>query len=434
MKIKQITNPDNNMWRSADPPQRAERVAARIGGGGLKVIDQEHGLSDKSGSVFKQSLRQINDRILENNDIECIANGLSSNDKLTIDMNEVPERLQAELITDYDEFRQMIADAQSIHHNEPDVYFYHSDHLGSASWITDNGGLAVQHLQYLPYGERYVDQRISGYSERFTFTGKERDEETGYGYFGARYMDHELMTMWLSVDPMADKYPSLSPYNYCAWNPVKLVDPDGRKIIIKDGNKSYYYINGHVYSNENGHGLQFDSELGKEASKIKNNLDEMRKDNAGAKVVGRLIKSEETYTIAADAKTGDGSYRASSNKVSLVSGKLNNMESLSHELFHAYQDDNGRIPHTVYNEVEAYIFSGMMSGKPTMGMMSDKNPEYTKHANNLKKGFSNRSFNYLVSHFRRDSKANTLRGTYKSYEYNPGKYTISQSLLRNLYK
>ena len=64
----------------------------------------------------------------------------------------------------------------------------------------------------------------------FVFTGKERDEETGYGYFGARYMDHELMTMWLSVDPMADKYPSISPYAYCAWNPVKLVDPDGREV------------------------------------------------------------------------------------------------------------------------------------------------------------------------------------------------------------
>ena len=62
------------------------------------------------------------------------------------------------------------------------------------------------------------------------FTGKERDEETGYGYFGARYMDHELMTMWLSVDPMSDKYPGISPYAYCAWNPVKLVDPDGREI------------------------------------------------------------------------------------------------------------------------------------------------------------------------------------------------------------
>jgi RHS repeat-associated protein len=64
----------------------------------------------------------------------------------------------------------------------------------------------------------------------FVFTGKERDEETGYGYFGARYMDHELMTMWLSVDPMADKYPSISPYNYCMWNPVKLVDPNGMEV------------------------------------------------------------------------------------------------------------------------------------------------------------------------------------------------------------
>ena len=69
-----------------------------------------------------------------------------------------------------------------------------------------------------------------------SFTGKERDEETGYGYFGARYMDHELMTMWLSVDPMADKYPSISPYAYCAWNPVKLVDPDGKDVWEVDKN------------------------------------------------------------------------------------------------------------------------------------------------------------------------------------------------------
>ena len=65
---------------------------------------------------------------------------------------------------------------------------------------------------------------------RCSFTGKEKDSETGFGYFGARYMDHELMTMWLSVDPMSDKYPSISPYAYCAWNPVKLVDPDGKEV------------------------------------------------------------------------------------------------------------------------------------------------------------------------------------------------------------
>ncbi len=74
-------------------------------------------------------------------------------------------------------------------------------------------------------------------------TGKEHDEETGYSYFGARYMDHALLTGWLSVDPLADEYPSISPYAYCGWNPIKLVDPDGQeaadppksRITVKNG-------------------------------------------------------------------------------------------------------------------------------------------------------------------------------------------------------
>ena len=83
-----------------------------------------------------------------------------------------------------------------------------------------------------------------------TFAGKERDSETGFSYFGARFYDSDLMTGWLSVDPMADKYPSMSPYAYCGWtrptgadehrliefnianNPVRLVDPDGEDIVI----------------------------------------------------------------------------------------------------------------------------------------------------------------------------------------------------------
>ena len=81
-------------------------------------------------------------------------------------------------------------------------------------------------------------------SARFTFTAKaprkgnrtptnkikcseERDPETDFSYFGARYYDPDLSTVWLSVDPMADKYPGISPYAYCMWNPVRLVDPDG---------------------------------------------------------------------------------------------------------------------------------------------------------------------------------------------------------------
>jgi hypothetical protein len=49
------------------------------------------------------------------------------------------------------------------------------------------------------------------------------------------------MTGWLSVDPMADKYPSLSPYAYCAWNPIRLVDPDGEEIWIFGENEKIKY-------------------------------------------------------------------------------------------------------------------------------------------------------------------------------------------------
>ena len=69
------------------------------------------------------------------------------------------------------------------------------------------------------------------YFHPFTSTGKERDEETGYSYFGARYYDPEISGLFLSVDPLADKYAGISPYSYCAWNPVKLVDPDGEDPI-----------------------------------------------------------------------------------------------------------------------------------------------------------------------------------------------------------
>ena len=74
-------------------------------------------------------------------------------------------------------------------------------------------------------------------------TGKELDAETGYSYFGARYLDHTLITAWLSMDPMADKYPSISPYAYCAWNPIKLVDLEGQDLwkpeILQDGTVNY---------------------------------------------------------------------------------------------------------------------------------------------------------------------------------------------------
>ena len=80
-------------------------------------------------------------------------------------------------------------------------------------------------------------QTFCGDLAHCSFSGKEKDSETGYHYFGARYYNSDL-SLWLSVDPMADKYPSLSPYNYCAWNPMKIVDPDGEDVA------DFYDLNG----------------------------------------------------------------------------------------------------------------------------------------------------------------------------------------------
>jgi RHS repeat-associated protein len=112
---------------------------------------------------------------------------------------------------------------------EPDQFFYHSDHLGSSSFITDANGNEVEHLQYLPFGETFVDQQ-NGYDARYKFSAKEKDDETEYSYFGARYYDSDLSN-WLSVDALSDKYPSLSPYTYCTNSPIKLTDPDGKEPI-----------------------------------------------------------------------------------------------------------------------------------------------------------------------------------------------------------
>ena len=77
----------------------------------------------------------------------------------------------------------------------------------------------------------FVEERNNSFSTNYLFNAKELDNETGLYYYGARYLD-PTGAMWLSVDPMWEKFVGMSPYNYCMGNPVKMVDPDGRENII----------------------------------------------------------------------------------------------------------------------------------------------------------------------------------------------------------
>lgn len=147
-----------------------------------------------------------------------------------------------------------IKDNINIEHPEQEVYYYHSDHLGSANWITDQNGEPVQYLHYAPYGELVENQRTTNYNERYKFTGKERDWESGYDYFGARFY-WSIYGHWLSVDPLADKYLWISPYAYCAWNPIKYVDPNGMwsiNVSASDNRGQNPYARFEVFDNKGG--------------------------------------------------------------------------------------------------------------------------------------------------------------------------------------
>ncbi|WP_431731301.1 RHS repeat domain-containing protein [Treponema denticola] len=158
-------------------------------------------------------------------------------------------------------------------------YYYHSDHLGSAQFVTDWKGRQYEHIEYTPYGElwtyksktamlflttynNFLAKQPAGLIEEvaagldklpFRFTGKELDEETGLYYYGARYLDPKY-SRWLSGDPALGEYIPQAPindeakkhnenlpgmggvyntinlhvYHYAGNNPIKYVDPDGR--------------------------------------------------------------------------------------------------------------------------------------------------------------------------------------------------------------
>ena len=115
--------------------------------------------------------------------------------------------------------------------------YYHPDHLGSSSYITNLDGEVSQHIEYVPFGEVFIEERNNTWNRLYLFNAKEFDEETGMYYYGARYYEPRL-SLWMSADPLEEDYPNLSAYGYCHNNPIILYDPDG---------KGDYFTNSGIY-------------------------------------------------------------------------------------------------------------------------------------------------------------------------------------------
>ncbi|MCK0203068.1 hypothetical protein MWN41_08585, partial [Ornithobacterium rhinotracheale] len=140
---------------------------------------------------------------------------------------------------------------------EHNLYYYHPDHLGSSSYITDANGRINQHTEYIAFGEILFDEHRTDRTMPYLFNGKELDSETGLYYYGARYYDARV-SLWLNVDPLANhpRQVDKSPYAYAWNNPIRYTDPDGRCPECPPG--EYYMINSRgFFINQAGYGGEY---------------------------------------------------------------------------------------------------------------------------------------------------------------------------------
>ena len=124
-------------------------------------------------------------------------------------------------------------------------YFYQRDHLGSVRAVVNETGDETESNFYYPFGAQYFISSSEKEIQRNRFNGKEFDHFHGlneYDY-GARWYD-PILARFTTVDPLCEKYYNISPYAYCANNPVNAVDPDGKTIYVVyyQGGKTHYYI------------------------------------------------------------------------------------------------------------------------------------------------------------------------------------------------
>ena len=113
-------------------------------------------------------------------------------------------------------------------------YFYNQDHLGNVREVVDDKGKVQQATNYYPFGVPYTDVSVetSPDFQPYKYNDKELDKMYGlntYDYGARQY--NPVTGRWDRIDPLAEKYYDVSPYNYCLDNPVKHIDPDGKEVL-----------------------------------------------------------------------------------------------------------------------------------------------------------------------------------------------------------
>ena len=131
----------------------------------------------------------------------------------------------------------------SIKKGVPTYHFFLRDHLGNVRVVADANGKLEERNDYYPFGG-LIGKGLNGDFQSYKYNGKELERQIGldiYDY-GARRYDAAICR-FTTMDPLAEKYYSTSPYAYCVNNPVKFIDPDGKIVVVLDENAKRNIMN-----------------------------------------------------------------------------------------------------------------------------------------------------------------------------------------------
>jgi len=192
------------------------------------------------------------------------------------------------------------------------IWYFHKDHLGSTTLVTDGGGSISQQVEYLPYGEVFLERQrqASDYLSPYRFNGKELDEETGLYYYGARYMNPRL-SIWYATDPLQEKNSDVSSYSYCHNNPCSRFDLDGQYDF--EGTIGFFqtYPVIAVFSQESitkNKGMKYDHEIAIQSGMPVMLVDNIQDFADAMCELSKMYSSSKAYAINShgvqDAKTG----------------------------------------------------------------------------------------------------------------------------------